>query len=162
MKALIYARVSTEDQLEKYGLPSQLRACRDYAASKEFSVIEEITDDGISGTILARPGLDRVRSLVRDAAADVVLMFDVDRLSRELAHLLIVKPEIEKKAKLEFVNAKFEDSPSGRLFFGIRGVIAQVHQFQVGMARRARALGQRQQTIAAGAGILQGFQRGGG
>ena len=124
-RALIYARVSTEDQVEKYGLPIQLRACRDRAKSRGLLVMDEICDEGVSGAILDRPGLERVRKLVRDRGADVVLMLDVDRLSRELAHLLILKPEIEKHARLEFVNANFEDSPSGRLFFGIRGVIAQ-------------------------------------
>jgi site-specific DNA recombinase len=123
-RTVIYARVSTEDQLEKYGLPSQLRACRDNAAGR-LNVIEEITDDGVSGTILDRPGLSRIRRMVRAGEVDVVLMLDVDRLSRELAHLLILKPEIERHARLEFVTAKFEDSPSGRMFFGIRGVIGQ-------------------------------------
>jgi site-specific DNA recombinase len=124
-RTLIYARVSTEDQVEKYGLPVQLRACREFAAHRGFSVTEEICDEGISGATLDRPGLERLRKLVRDGAADVVLTYDVDRLSRELAQLLILKPEIEKGARLEFVNANFENSPSGRMFFGIRGVIAQ-------------------------------------
>ena len=124
-RTIIYARVSTEDQVEKYGLPIQLRACREFAASRGSVVIGEICDEGISGATLDRPGLEQVRKFVRDRGVDVVLMFDVDRFSRELAHLLILKPEIEKHARLEFVNANFEDSPSGRLFFGIRGVIAQ-------------------------------------
>lgn len=124
-RTVIYARVSTEDQLEKYGLPSQLRACREFAAAQGWIVIEEITDDGISGTILERPGLDRVRRLVCTGAVDVVLMVDTDRLSRELVHLLILKPEIEKRARLEFVAGKFEDSPSGRLFYSVKGAIGQ-------------------------------------
>jgi site-specific DNA recombinase len=124
-RTVIYARVSTEDQVEKYGLPVQLHACRDCAASRGLSIIEEICDEGITGTTMDRPGLGRLRRLVRDGAIDVVLMYDVDRLSRELAHLLILKPELERRARLEFVLSKFEDSPSGRLFFGIRGVIAQ-------------------------------------
>ena len=145
LRTIIYTRVSTEDQLEKYGLPSQLRSCREYAQARGFTVLDEITDDGISGTILARPGLDRVRKLVEEGHADCVLMFDVDRLSRELAHLLLVKPEIEKRAKLEFVASKFEDSPNGRMFFGIRGVIAQFEREQTrertmrGKRERARS-----------------------
>lgn len=123
-RAIIYARVSTEDQAEKYGIATQLRACLEYAKGK-LDVIAEITDDGISGVIMDRPGLNRVRRMVQEGLVDVVLMLDADRLSRELAHLLILKPEIERKARLEFVTAKFEDSPSGRMFFGIRGVIAQ-------------------------------------
>lgn len=111
--------------MERYGLPTQIRACHEYAAKNGLEVIGEITDDGISGTILDRPGLEKARRMARERQVDVVLMLDVDRLSRDLAHLLILKPEIEKTARLEFVAAKFEDSPSGRMFFGIRGVIGQ-------------------------------------
>lgn len=125
MRTIIYTRVSTEDQAEKYGIAAQLRACRKYAAEHGLQVTAEISDEGISGVILDRPGLDRIRQLVRDGVVDVVLMLDTDRLSRELAHLLILKPEIERHARLEFVASRFEDSPSGRMFFGIRGVIAQ-------------------------------------
>lgn len=123
-RAIIYARVSTEEQLEKYGIPSQLRACREYAASHNLAVVQEITDDGISGTVLARPGLDRLRKLVTSGECDAVLAYDVDRLSRDLGHLLVLKPEIERRARLEFVASKFEDSPSGRLFFNIQGSFA--------------------------------------
>jgi len=144
-RTLIYARVSTEDQLEKYGLPLQLRACRDYALAHTLDVIEEITDDGISGMVLERSGLARLRQSVRDGSADVIVMLDVDRLSRDLAHLLILKPEIEKKARLEFVNAKFEDSPSGRMFFGIRGVIAQ---YERELTRERTMRGKRERALA--------------
>jgi len=122
---LIYARVSTEDQVDRYGLSAQLRACREYATARGWQIAEEISDDGISGAILERRGLDRMRQLVRDGCAPIVLMLDADRLSRELAHLLILKPEIEKRARLHFVTGSFEDSPTGRLYFSMRGSIAQ-------------------------------------
>ena len=121
MRTLIYCRVSTEDQAEKFGLPSQLRACREYAASRSYEIVGEISDDGISGATLDRPGLTRLRTMVAAGSVDVILTYDVDRLSRELAHLLILKPEIEKRSRIEFVACNFEDSPSGRMFFGMRG-----------------------------------------
>lgn len=144
IRTLIYARVSTEDQLEKFGLPSQLRACRELAGKSGWTVIEEITDEGVSGAVLDRPGLSRLRQRVQAGDADLVLMLDVDRLSRELAHLLILKPEIERKARLEFVTARFEDSPSGRLFFGIRGVIGQ---YERELTRERTMRGKRERAL---------------
>lgn len=124
-RILIYARVSTEDQLEKYGLPLQLRACREYAKAHGLEVLEEITDDGISGTILHRPGLDRVRRLVREQAVGAVLSFDPDRLSRVLRDLLEVKAEADAcNVPLLFVMATFDKTPSGELFFHIKGAVA--------------------------------------
>ena len=124
-RALIYARVSTEDQVEKYGLPSQLSACREYAATHNYEIVQEISDEGISGVILDRAGLNRVREMAREKSIDVIVMLDADRLSRELAHLLILRKELDALCRLEFVAGNFEDSPNGRMFFGIRGVIAQ-------------------------------------
>lgn len=156
-RTLLYARVSTEDQLEKYGLPLQLRACRELARARKHDVVAEITDDGISGVILNRPGLDRVRQMVRDGLVDVVLMYDADRLSRELAHLLILKPELEKRARLEFVTGNFEDSPSGRMFFGIRGVIAQYEREQT-RERTMRGKRERAQSgLIVGGRVLYGY-----
>jgi site-specific DNA recombinase len=124
-RTIIYGRVSTDEQMEKYGMPAQLRACHEYAQSRGLSIIHEITDDGITGMTLDRPGLTRLRDIVARGEMDVVLMLDADRLSRELGHLLMVKPEIEKRARLEFVTGSFENTPTGRLFFSIKGSIAQ-------------------------------------
>jgi site-specific DNA recombinase len=126
-KVAIYARVSTDDQVDKYGLPAQLRACREYASAKFLGVIvAEISDEGISGATMDRPGLEKLREMVRRGDVDVVLALDPDRLSRDLVHLLILKPEIEKRgARLEFVTASFDDTPTGRLFFNLKGSIAE-------------------------------------
>jgi site-specific DNA recombinase len=145
MRTIIYGRVSTEDQLEKYGLAAQIRACREYAASRDLNVIAVISDDGISGMTMDRPGLTRVRSMATAGEVDVVLMLDADRLSRELAHLLILKPEIEKRARLEFVTGNFENSPTGQMFFALKGAIAQYERATMlqrtmrGKRERARA-----------------------
>jgi len=82
----------------------------------------------------------------------------VDRLSRELVHLLILKPEIEKKARLEFVASKFEDSPSGRLFFGIRGVISQYEREQI-RERTMRGKRERAQAgLVVGGRVAYGYR----
>lgn len=144
-RTVIYARVSTEDQVEKYGLPSQLRACREYAAAHGLEIIAEVSDEGITGTTMDRPGLERVLKMVRDGLIDVVLCYDTDRLSRVLGHLLVIKPEIDKRARVEFVASKFEDSPSGQLFLSIRGAVAEYERSNTllrlmrGKKERARA-----------------------
>ena len=124
-RCVIYARVSTDEQVLKYGIPAQLRACREYAKAHGYKVSEEISDEGITGATMDRPGLDKIRRLVAQRAVDVVLSLDADRISRDLSHLLIIKPEIDRNARMEFVAAKFEDSASGRMFFSVRGVISQ-------------------------------------
>src|SRR5215216_950714 len=86
-RAILYARVSTQEQAAKgYSLAQQLEALREYAAREEYEVLEEVTDPGQSGASLERPGMDRVRDLVAAGGISIVLAQDRDRFSREPAY----------------------------------------------------------------------------
>jgi site-specific DNA recombinase len=64
-KAILYARVSTEEQARSgYSLAQQMEALRAYAAREGYEVLEEVVDAGQSGASLERPGMYRVRELV--------------------------------------------------------------------------------------------------
>lgn len=161
-RTLIYARVSTEDQTEKYGIPLQLAACRERAKRDGLIILEEITDDGISGTILSRPGLDRVRAKIAAGEADLVLCYDVDRLSRELADLLVLQREIQTHGRMEFVLAAFDQSPIGQLFFSIRGAFAQFERCQF-LERSMRGKRERARSgLIVGGRIAYGYVYDGG
>src|ERR671920_1184311 len=84
---ILYARVSTSEQARSgYSLAQQLEALREYAASEGYEILEEVVDPGQSGASLARPGLDRVRDLVREGGVTMVLAQDRDRFAREPAY----------------------------------------------------------------------------
>ena len=54
-RAILYARVSTEEQARSgYSLAQQLEALREYVASEGYEVFEEVTDPGQSGASLER------------------------------------------------------------------------------------------------------------
>jgi len=48
MRAALYARVSSEEQVEGYSIDAQLRACRDFAQEKGWTVAAEYVDEGKS------------------------------------------------------------------------------------------------------------------
>lgn len=96
-RALIYARVSTDAQAERgYSIPGQLRACREYASKTGATVIQEFTDEGISGAKTERPGLDRLRAMIVEGQADMVIANDRDRLARNLGFFLLLLEEWHK------------------------------------------------------------------
>lgn len=69
-RAVVYARVSTDEQAEHgHSLPTQLEARRKYAAEHGHVVAAEVTDD-FSGARLNRPGLDRVRAMLKRREAE--------------------------------------------------------------------------------------------
>src|SRR5919112_6847975 len=114
-RAILYARVSTEEQARNgYSLTQQLEALRGYTAREGYEVLEEVTDRGQSGASLARPGLDRVRDLVQGEGVSVVLAQDRDRFAREPAYLYLLKQEFEQyRTKLRTLNNRGDDSPEG-------------------------------------------------
>lgn len=125
----IYARVSTEEQAKSgYSLQDQIRACRKLAVNED--VIEYI-DEGVSGEVLDRPELTRLRSDIRSGKIVKVICLDPDRLSRKLVNQLLISEEIEKKAKLLFVNGEYKNTAEGRLFYQLRGAISEFEKAKI-------------------------------
>lgn len=89
-RALIYARVSTDEQADKgYSLPSQVEACRRYAALLGYEVIEVFSDDYSGATPIAeRPAGKMMVAALKQKQANAVIAYQVDRLSRDIVDLL--------------------------------------------------------------------------
>jgi site-specific DNA recombinase len=126
--AAIYARVSTEDQGKGFSIPTQKEACQKLAAHEGYTVPEGhvLIDEGISGTTMDRPGLRKLRDLVAAQAITAIIVYDPDRLSRNLGHQLLLAEEMERAAvKLLIVSHPLEQGPEGWLFFQMRGALAE-------------------------------------
>ena len=148
-RAILYARVSTEEQARSgYSLAQQIEALRDYAAREGYEVLEEVTDPGQSGASLIRPGMDRVRYLVAAGGVSVVLAQDRDRFAREPAYLYLLREEFtEHKTQIRGLNDRGDESPEGQLTDGILDQIARYERLKI--AERSRR-GQDAQGAAGG------------
>lgn len=126
MNAAIYARVSTDAQAEYgYSLGAQIADCTSKAKEMGATFIKEFIDDGYSGAYLERPALESLRASLRAGMFSLVVVYDIDRLSRNLSHQLLITDDIESAgATLAFCKANYEASPEGRLFYAIRGAFA--------------------------------------
>lgn len=84
MRAILYGRVSTDEQADKgYSLPTQLEACRKYAAENGFSVVAEFADDFTGAVpIEARPEGRKAYTMLRNGEADVLIAYRIDRVVR--------------------------------------------------------------------------------
>jgi site-specific DNA recombinase len=121
MRAITYARVATIDQQQGAGaLDRQERACLDFAQARGWVVVESVQDVA-SGLSLDRPGSGRVRQLLRDGAADVLMTGARDRLARDPRKLATLVDEIEELgARLELVTERFEDMAVRTLALPVR------------------------------------------
>ena len=132
MRAVIYARVSTDGQ-ERDGtsLESQEAACQAFAEAAGWQVVAVVRDTA-SGYTLDRPGMDRVRHLLRRGEVNVVLAHAVDRLARNQNHIGVLVSEVEQAdARLECVTEKFEDTPEGRFILAAQAFIAEVERAKI-------------------------------
>lgn len=146
MRVAIYSRVSTDGQ-EKEGtsLETQESACLGHAGAAGWQVVAQ-ERDAVSGASLDRPGLARVRELVRSRQVDVVLCYAVDRLSRDQNHIGILFDEAKSMGvRLEFVTENFEDTPVGRFILSVGAFVAEMEREKIlerttrGKTARARS-----------------------
>ena len=92
MRAAVYARVSTSNGSQT--CENQLLELRRYCEAKGWTVYAEYTDE-MSGAKDRRPGLDRLLLEARRARFSVVVCWALDRIGRDLKHLLAVLKDLQ-------------------------------------------------------------------
>jgi site-specific DNA recombinase len=141
-RSVIYARVSTDDQADNYSTDSQIAACRKYAEDNGFSVVA-VLQDVMSGAKLDRPGLTKVRELIRLKHTDALIVYCSDRLTRSLAHSLLLRDEFKAAGvSVHFVTkGQSQDTPEGNLFESIESAFAEYERLKIAerMARGRKA-----------------------
>jgi DNA invertase Pin-like site-specific DNA recombinase len=124
--AIGYIRRSKESEGRTVSLEVQEASIRTYAASRGMQVATVVVDDGISGGDRSR--FARIAETVRDAGAQAVIVYHLDRFARDLAGMLDTLSMFAKKGvSLLVVNrGKVEvSSASGFLTASVEGLIAE-------------------------------------
>jgi DNA invertase Pin-like site-specific DNA recombinase len=119
----IYCRVSTDGQSVDF----QVNELRAYAAKREWHVVEEYLDVGVSGAKESRPALNRLMADARQRKFDILLVWKIDRFGRSLKHLVNSLAELES-AGVAFVSLRDSldlSSPAGRLMAQLLGAISE-------------------------------------
>ncbi len=133
--AAIYARVSTRRQEEEKTIESQVAALLEFAGEHGYQVPSEyrFIDDGVSGTILMRPALERLRNAAFTGAFRYLLVLDVDRLARNLGLQLLLLEEFDRYGVkvLLLESPKVGDTPLETLMFNISGVFAEYERSKI-------------------------------
>jgi len=136
MNILIYVRVSTDKQAEKdLSLPAQVTACRQYASSRDWHVLEEFIEPGASARTADRPELQRLLSRCRESTpkVDAVIVHKIDRLARNLADHVAIRSLLSKHGvKLVSVTENLDDSTSGQLVEHIMASLAEFYSANLG------------------------------
>jgi len=169
LRAALYARVSTSDQTTE----NQLLELRRYVEARGWTGADYI-DQGISGTKERRPALDRLLTDARRRRFDVLVCWRLDRLGRNLKHLITTLDELAAMGvAFTSLNEGIDTTtPAGRLQLHLLAAIAQFERDRIrerinaGLARakaQGRRLGRPRRTpapaVVAGLTIRQAAER---
>jgi site-specific DNA recombinase len=125
----IYARVSTEDQYDNgNSIPTQIEALLNRATERGVLIPEDyVFSEDFSGYYLERPKLYEVRKLAREGKIDVLLVYDLDRLSRKQTHQVVLLHEFEESSEIEveFFIQEFDRSADGQFLRHAIGFMAE-------------------------------------
>ena len=122
MRAVIYARYSTENQREA-SIEDQLEVCRRLIAREGWTLLRTYTDAAISGASRFRPGLQQLRCDAERGAFDVIVCEALDRIGRKLADVA------ELHDLLSYLGVKLVTLATGEvtaLHIGMLGTLAQL------------------------------------
>src|SRR5512135_3733773 len=134
LRVALYARVSGEQQAKEDTIDSQLEAVARRIASDDLECDPELrfVDDGYSGSILARPGLERLRDQAAAGAIDRLYMLDPDRLSRKYAYQVLILEELARcGVEVVFLRNPVGRGPEQDLLLQVQGMIAEYERAKI-------------------------------
>ncbi|MFD2168514.1 recombinase family protein [Tumebacillus lipolyticus] len=136
IKAIVYARVSTGDQVKNYSIESQIKLCVD-KAKREMGYQENeilvVIEPGESGDDPNRPALNHVLDMIENGVGRKVFMLHPNRMSRDLYLQTMVSRRVwERGCDLVFVEFDVDpDNPESMLMYNIQGSIAQYNKAKI-------------------------------
>ena len=143
----IYTRVSSDRQAKDGTIESQLEAVRAFVSQQGWRVDpdREFSDNGVTGTRLDRPALDRLRDEIAAKQIERVVVLSSDRLSRNFIHQEYLREEWERSGcKLVYTEEPAIETPQDLLASRVRGIFAEYERLvfldrtRRGMLHRAR------------------------
>ncbi len=117
---------SPEAQVD-YSPEAQASRCRQH----DLGAVTVIPDEGWSGSTLERPGMAQLRSLVEEGKVAHVVVWRLDRLSRDTGDLSVLVKQFEAfGVALHSVNeGRIDlDTAAGKLQVGFHGLLAQYYR----------------------------------
>jgi len=134
MKVALYIRVSTEDQAkEGYSLEVQREYLESFAMREGYEIFKVYCDDGISAYSTRRPALQELLEDAKQKKFDLVLVYKIDRFSRNLKDLLNLVDELSSYGvAFKSASEPFDTTTSvGKLMFQQLGSFAEFERNKI-------------------------------
>lgn len=122
MKAVIYCRVSTKDQVKNLSLATQERACREYCENQGIEVARVFVEEGESAKTARRPEFQKliVYCSKNKDQIGLLVVYSVNRFARDKYDHHAVSASLKRQGiSLRSVTEPIDDSPMGKFLEGM-------------------------------------------
>jgi site-specific DNA recombinase len=129
-KAVLYLRVSTEEQVDNFSLDTQEGICRKEAEKRGYTIVEVFREEGRSAkSIAGRPVLIHLLEYCRKNKRTIqaVFVYRLDRISRQTSDYLAIRKKLaENEVTIISATEPTGDSPTEKLVETILAGFAQL------------------------------------
>jgi site-specific DNA recombinase len=134
LHAAIYARVSSEQQVDSHTIASQVAALQARVAADGLPLTpdQHFLDEGYSGATLIRPALERLRDAAALGSVTRLYVHSPDRLARKYAYQVLLIDEFQRAGvEVVFLNRELGRSPEDDLLLQVQGMVAEYERAKI-------------------------------
>lgn len=127
-RVAIYARRSIYSE-ESESINMQVQACKDYF-KREKCTFEIFIDEGYSGSNIDRPDFKRMLKKIHNKEFDIVVVYKIDRISRNMVDFINLVNDFEKHnvSLISVTEGADPTTPSGRFVMNILASVAEMER----------------------------------
>ena len=129
MKAIVYTRVSTKEQVEGYSLIYQEKLCKEFCEKQGWEVLKVFQEQGESAKTVDRTQLLKLLKFCAENKdkADIVVVHKIDRVARVTADYHAIRAAISRYGMvLKSVSEPIDGSAQGKFMENIYAAVAQL------------------------------------
>lgn len=161
-KIVGYIRVSTDNQVDGYGLESQEQAIQDFAHKNRLGAVRIYAEKGVSGDLEDRPALGSLMMDVKDGKVAKVIVVRLDRLARDLMLQENIIADMAQR-DVELISIDEPDlcskDPTRVLFRQIKGAISEYEKKMIKLRLMAGRMSKAQDGGFVGGRRPLGYKR---
>lgn len=133
MRIAIYSRKSLETDTGE-SIQNQIKMCKEYF-SRQYTdcTFEVFEDEGYSGGNIKRPDFQRMMTLVKMKQFDIIAVYKVDRIARNIIDFVNIYAEMERyNVQLVSITEGFDPStPSGKMMMLLMASFAKMERMNI-------------------------------